>query len=58
MKDYTSGTPIKSEAVLRFSEIPSRQSKRNFQITESLIQREDNLFMTIEEVTEEEAMTF
>ena len=58
MKDFTSETPLKKEGALRFFEIPTIPLKRLFQVTETQVERDDNIIMAIEGVTEKEETAY
>ena len=51
-EDYESETPLVEESVLEFQEIPIRSMLRIMEISETLLEREDNLLIAINYVTE------
>ena len=58
MKEFSSETPMKKEGALRFFEFPVRPIRRIFQVTETQVERDDNIIMAIEGVTEKEEFAF
>ena len=57
-ESYASGGPIVKESTLTWSEIPTRPVKRNIRIEESILERDDNQFMSINGVTDDEDTFF
>ena len=57
-ESYASGGPIVKESTLVWSEIPTHSVKRNIRVEESILERDDNQFMSINGVTDDEDTFF
>ena len=55
---YDEGRPIVKESILNLLHFPKRPLRQDFEISETLIEHEDNLFMSIESVTTQESTAF
>ena len=51
-ENYESETPLVEESVMEFQEIPIRSMLRIMEISETLLEREDNLLIAINYVTD------
>ncbi len=56
--EYSAKSPISKESTLNFFDIPFLQETRFFSVKESILEREDNLVMAIEALTEIEERYF
>ena len=50
-QDYTSDSPIKKQATLSWNRLPYQPTTYNFVLNQAEVELEDNLFMTIEDLT-------
>ena len=55
---YDSNTPIVSETNIKWIKFPRKQMRKNFNIKETFVNREDNLFMDLYGVTEQDESAF
>lgn len=56
--DYSSEVPIVKESEMNFYEIPTRPVVRIFQVERMILERDDNLFISLSGITEEEDTFF
>ena len=57
-EDYSSDVPVVKESVLDFYELPTRPIERVFEVKQTILERDDNLFISLSGITEEEDLFF
>ena len=58
LDNYSGETPIVKESVLNWIRFPTRPTTQIYKVKETELKREDNIFMSIESVTEIEENAF
>jgi hypothetical protein len=56
--EYFKETPVYKESTMKFFDIPNLLESRFFTVKESILEREDNLLMAVESLTEIEETYF
>ena len=57
-EDYTSEIPIVKESVLKWYEFPTRPVSRVLEVQQTILERDDNLFISLSGITGEEDTFF
>ena len=57
-EDYSSDVPVVKESVLNFYEFPTRPVERIFEVEQTILERDDNLFISLSGITGKEDLFF
>jgi len=58
LEDYYSETPVFRESILTWYEVPSRPSRIIFEVEQTILERDDNIFMSFHGFTEDSETFF